>query len=83
MAAVGFTRCETREVQHIPVQISVSEAARRGFLDRTSTSQLMVISEAEYEEGMKRIGDADADAGGATVLRSDLRVYGTTGWAGS
>jgi SAM-dependent methyltransferase len=81
MEAHGFSRCETREVQHLPAQMTVSDAARRGFLDRTSTSQLIVISQAEYEAGMRRIHSADADAMGATVLRADLRIYGTTGWA--
>lgn len=80
MEAAGFSRCETDEVQHMPAQMTVSEAARRGFLDRTSTSQLMVISDEEYEAGMKQIYSADNDAG-AKILRADLRVYGTSGWA--
>ena len=79
MAASGFLHCETREVQHVPVRMTVSEAARRGFLDRTSTSQLMVISEAEYDAGIKRIHSANADAGGEMILRADLRLYGTIG----
>jgi hypothetical protein len=77
MQAAGFSACETLEVQHVPAQMTVSEAERRGFLDRTSTSQLMVISEAEYEAGMGRIRAAGAEA----ILWSDLRVRGTTGWA--
>jgi SAM-dependent methyltransferase len=78
MQAAGFSACETRDVQHLPAQMTVSEAERRGFLDRTSTSQLMVIPDAEYEAGMDRIRAAGAEA----ILRSDLRVSGTTGWAG-
>ena len=78
MQAAGFSACETREVQHVPAQMTVSEAERRGFLDRPSTSQLMVISDAEYEAGMDRIRAAGAEA----ILCSDLRVSGTTGWAG-
>jgi SAM-dependent methyltransferase len=77
MQAAGFSACETRDVQHTPAQMTVSEAERRGFLDRTSTSQLMVISDAEYEAGRERI----RAAGGAALLCSDLRVRGTTGWA--
>ena len=80
MEAAGFSRCETREVQHMPAEMTVNEAARRGFLDRTSTSQLMVISEEEYEAGLKHIHRDDDAAGGRKILRSDLRVYGTTGW---
>lgn len=76
MQSAGFSACETREVQHIPAQMTVSEAERRGFLDRTSTSQLMVISDADYEAGMAHI----RAGGDGAMLRSDLRVYGTTGW---
>jgi ubiquinone/menaquinone biosynthesis C-methylase UbiE len=76
MADVGLSQCVTQEVQHRPAQMTVGEAARRGFLDRTSTSQLMLISEAEYNEGMTRLNADDE-----RVLRSDLRIYGTTGWA--
>lgn len=75
MAAAGFSRCETREVQHMPVEMTVADAARRGFLNRTSTSQLMVVPDGEYEAGMKRIRESPG-----LLLRADLRVYGTTGW---
>ena len=79
MEAAGFARCETRVLQHRPAQMSVSDAVRRGFLDRSSTSQLMVISQAEYDAGMGRIRGGDAEG---TGLRSDLWLYGTTGWVG-
>jgi len=79
MEAAGFTCCDTCEVQHIPARMTVGEAARRGFLDRASTSQLMVISQAEYDAGLKQI-HRSADDGGP-ILRADLRLYGTSGWA--
>jgi ubiquinone/menaquinone biosynthesis C-methylase UbiE len=79
MNASGFSRCETVEIQHMPVEMTVSEAAGRGFLSRSSASQLTVISQAEYDVGLKRIQAADRD-GSAAILRSDLRLYGTTGW---
>jgi SAM-dependent methyltransferase len=82
MAEAGFARCETHEVQHLPTEMTVSDAARRGFLDRNSTSQLMIISDTEYAAGLQLIHDADAAASGGAVLRADLRVYGTTGWVG-
>ena len=76
MMRSGLSRCETRVVQHRPATLTVSEAERRGFLNRTSTSQLMVIPQAEYDLGIRRLkGERDK------VLRSDLRIYGTTGWA--
>jgi hypothetical protein len=61
--------------------MTVSDAEGRGFLDRASTSQLMVISRAEYEQGVARIRSENRGSGGTTVLQSDLRVYGTTVWA--
>jgi ubiquinone/menaquinone biosynthesis C-methylase UbiE len=80
MEAAGFSRCETTEVQHMPARMTVDAAARRGFLTRTSTSQLMVISDAEYEAGLKRIRNEDADLPDGKVLHSDLRVFGTIAW---
>ena len=78
----GLSQCETREVQHLAMRMTVSEAERRGYLDRASTSQLMVMSQAEYESGMARIRSENRTSKGATVLHADLRVYGTTGWVG-
>jgi ubiquinone/menaquinone biosynthesis C-methylase UbiE len=78
LKAAGFLHCETREVQHFPAQMSLSDASRRGFLDRNSASQLMVIPQSEYDAGMAAIRSGDAER---KVLRSDLRVYGTIGWA--
>ena len=82
MEAVGFCGCETRVIQHLPREMTVSEARSAGFLDRTSTSQLMVITDEAYEVGRKRIDDVDSASGGATILRSDLRLYATIGWVG-
>jgi len=81
MTSSGFDACETRVIQHIPRELTVSEAMTGGFMDRAATSQFMVISESEYEAGVKRIHNADAAASGRTTLRSNLRLYGTTGWA--
>jgi ubiquinone/menaquinone biosynthesis C-methylase UbiE len=80
MEASGFTRCKTIVVQHRPAVLTMREACRRGFLDRTSTSQLLVISQSEYDAGIARMHAADAAADGGLRLRSDLRLYGTIGW---
>lgn len=80
MAAAGFSRCETRMIQHLPREMTVSEARSAGFLDRTSKSQLMVISDAEYEAGRKRIESFERANEGTKILRSDLRLYATIGW---
>lgn len=82
MDAAGFSRCETRIVQHLPREMTVSEARSAGFLDRSSASQLMVITAAEYEAGLERIAASDSSSGAAKILRSDLRLYATIGWLG-
>jgi SAM-dependent methyltransferase len=82
MEGAGFSRCETRMVQHLPREMTVSEARAAGFLDRTSTSQLMVISDAEYEDGLQRIDAAARTFEGTKILRSDLRLYASIGWIG-
>ena len=81
MEAAGFSRCETVEIQRLPRQLTVDEAVHAGFLKRTHTSQLMVISQEEYEAGLNRILAVGANPPGATILRADLRLYGTIGWA--
>ncbi len=79
LKAAGFAECETRLIQHLPRDMSVSDARAGGFLERTSKSQLMVISDAEYEDGLKRINAAGRDDG-AKILRSDLRLFATVAW---
>lgn len=81
MEAAGLSGCETRMIQHLPREMSVSEARGAGFLERTSKSQLMVISDAEYESGLKCIDAAGVVAEGTKMLRSDLRLYATIGWS--
>jgi ubiquinone/menaquinone biosynthesis C-methylase UbiE len=81
MQEAGFLDCETREAQHIPAALPTRVAAARGLLDRRSTSQLMVISDGEYEAGVERIRMAQPRAGEQEpMLRADLRLYATSGW---
>jgi ubiquinone/menaquinone biosynthesis C-methylase UbiE len=79
MTAAGFQECETQEVQHLPRALSVDEAITRGFLNRTSTSQLMVITDEDYQLGMVKIRADNIHED--LVLRADLRLYGTIGLA--
>ncbi|HEY2378242.1 MAG TPA: class I SAM-dependent methyltransferase [Gemmatimonadaceae bacterium] len=68
---LGFAAASTEVVQHMPAERSFDVALARGSLERSSTSQLMVISDAEYESGIARLRKD------RPVLRSDLRLYGT------
>lgn len=71
----GFSDLSTTVAQHIPAAVSFTLAVERGHVDRRSASQLMVISDAEYEAGMQRM------AAEQPVLRADLRLYATFGRA--
>ena len=55
----------------------------RGLLDRSFTSQLMNLSEEEYQDGVNRIRlqmDTVSATGADLVLATDLRFYATIGW---
>jgi SAM-dependent methyltransferase len=67
----GFSAARTEIVQHLPAERTFDVALQRGHLERHSTSQLMVISDAEYEDGIRRLREE------RPTLRSDLRLYGT------
>jgi ubiquinone/menaquinone biosynthesis C-methylase UbiE len=70
----GFSSIETIVAQHFPAEIPFDKAVERGYLDRHATSQLTVIPEDEYREGMQRLRAE------RPVIRADLRVYSTVGW---
>ena len=71
LVAAGFSRPRTEIVQHLPAERAFDVAVARGHLERHSTSQLMVISDAEYEAGMRRLHEE------RPTLRADLRLYAT------
>lgn len=82
MKMVGFQDCETQEVEHLIARIPASEAVKRGQLDKTSTSQLGVLTDEEYQRGIMRIGEEieRAENRGRTLfLTTNLRLYGTSG----
>jgi SAM-dependent methyltransferase len=74
LSAVGFQRVETILAQYIPARVAFDEADASGVLDRQSTSQLLVISDAEWASGMARLRRERPD------LQADLRLYATIGW---
>ncbi len=83
MTAAGFARAETGLVQHIPARRSFRAIEAQGRLAKASTSQLTVLSDAEYDAGMARLR-AEAERrealGEKLVLEADLRLFATTGW---
>ena len=71
LLAADFVSVRSRVVQHLPASRPYDLALSQGFLDRRSTSQLMVISDAEFAAGMQRLSTERPN------LRADLRLYAT------
>jgi len=74
LGAAGFRDITTDVAQRIAGELSFDAARSGGFLDRQSTSQLMVIGDDEYERGIRRLHAEQP------VLRTDLRLYATIAW---
>lgn len=82
MNAVGFADCVTREAQHLLGQLPARTALEQGRLDKTATSQLGLLTEEQYQQGIDRIRKAmkSAEASGQALhLSVDLRLYATSG----
>jgi hypothetical protein len=82
MRAVAFTECVTHEVQHLPVRLSARSAMDQGRLDKGASSQLSILSDNQYHEGIDRIRkdiDSAEARGEALYLTADLRLYATFG----
>ena len=74
LEAVGFVETATRVAEHTRADTPFAVATARGLIDRRSASQLMVMSDAEYEEGLRRLRTEEPN------LKADLRLYATLGW---
>lgn len=82
MHETGFLECITVEAQHTPWQMPAREAFKIGRLEKTYTSQLTVLSDEEYNQGIdclvKKLESAEAE-GDALTISADLRLYATMG----
>jgi ubiquinone/menaquinone biosynthesis C-methylase UbiE len=74
LGAAGFREPTTDVAEHFHGQIPFEKAREQGFLDRRATSQLMVISDDDYDAGIKRL------MAERPLLRSNVRLYATTAW---
>jgi SAM-dependent methyltransferase len=82
MRAAGFTDCVTREIQHLPVRLEARAALEQGRLGKNVTSQLGVLTDEEYRQGIARVREAIETAevrGESLFLSADLRLYATFG----
>ena len=83
MTAYGFASASTVEALHMPLQISARVALEAGRLAKTTTSQLTILTDDEYDEGMRHlIRDIELNEAQhkALTIGADLRLYATTAW---
>jgi ubiquinone/menaquinone biosynthesis C-methylase UbiE len=83
MQEVGFSECHTVEAQHIAMHFPARKAIEDGLLDKTIVSQLGILPQADFDQGLQRIWKdiEDSEARGEqAVLVVDLWLYATMGW---
>ena len=78
MSHAGFIDTYSRVVQHEPDNVAADVALQNGMITPAYTSQLAVLTETEFSEGVKRIQAALAKDHRLS-LSADLRVYATYG----
>jgi hypothetical protein len=79
--AAGLRQCTTVLAQHMQIEMPARDALERRIITREATSQLTLLSDAEYDAGIARIWDdirAAEARGEALALQADLRIYGTS-----
>jgi SAM-dependent methyltransferase len=82
MDEAGFSDCASFEVERLKLAVPAREALAAGRLAKHTTSQLAILSDAEYAAGIARIERelARSEAAGETLLlRVDLRLYASVG----
>ena len=83
LAAAGFQDCRTDAVQHFAGAVSARRSLERGDADRRATSQLAILTNAEYERGVQKIQEEIAAAercGQELRLITDRHLYASSGW---
>jgi len=80
LALAGFAWTESFETDRIEALTPAAEALSNGIVDRAYTSQLAVLSDAEFQAGVARIRAANDAAGGGLQLVTDFRLFATVGW---
>ena len=66
----------------MPVRFAARAALEEGRLDKSATSQLSVLTDEEYPQGIDRVREAVEAAevrGESLCLSADLRLYATFG----
>jgi ubiquinone/menaquinone biosynthesis C-methylase UbiE len=83
MTAYGFISASTVEALHMPLQMSARLALETGRLAKTTTSQLTILTDDEYGEGITQLmRDIEINEAQhkSLIIGADLRLYATTAW---
>jgi ubiquinone/menaquinone biosynthesis C-methylase UbiE len=83
LAEAGFASRETSVAQRLPWRGPARAVLTGGRVDRSWTSQLSVLSDAELAAGEAELRarmEACARRGEELELHADLRIHATTGW---
>lgn len=83
MLDAGFVECRTVVAQHTPWQMPARTALEIGRLAKSYTSQLTVLTDDEYNQGINHLlGKLEAYEAEDAILTvgADLRLYATIGW---
>ena len=83
MTAYGFVSASTVEALQMPLQMSARLALETGRLAKTTTSQLMVLTDDEYDEGIRHLMrniEINEAQHKALTIGADLHLYATTAW---
>ena len=78
LAVAGFTWAESFEADHVEHVQPATEALATGVVTPSFTSQLTVLSDDEFAQGVTRIRDANSD--GELQLVTDFYLFATVGW---
>jgi len=84
LEGAGFSETRTEVAEHLSLNESARVALERGRLHKSSTSQLSVLTDQEYERGVQAIQDdlRKCEADGVELrLSADLRLWATTATA--
>jgi ubiquinone/menaquinone biosynthesis C-methylase UbiE len=83
LTAAGFADCHTHLIQCFLGVLAARQAIECGAVAKTVTSQLAILSDAEYERGLARIREdieLAEDRLQELLLVFNLRLFATTAW---
>jgi ubiquinone/menaquinone biosynthesis C-methylase UbiE len=82
MISSGFTESHTLEAQHMVLRVPARESLDHGHLAKTATSQLALLTDDEYIQGIRQIQrdiETAETRNEVLTLSADLRLYATIG----